>query len=146
MHYNNPDAVPYPSEDNPLLSELAKYLETTGLHDPYTKIYITTSPLPAFPTLMFLFVVSMENRLSFYCFDYVTISQMPKYGYNPPLGAILPKKQKDSPDWIPLVVGVITLLRQFHSLHTQQFLAYLGQYVRACIHFPFPVFILFDSM
>lgn len=58
MHYINPDAVPYPSEDNPLLPELSKYLETTGLHDPYTKIYITTHPLPAFPCLMFLFVVS----------------------------------------------------------------------------------------
>jgi WASH complex subunit strumpellin len=118
MHYINPDAVPYPSEDNPLLSELAKYLETTGLHDPYTKIYITAHPLPAFPCIMFLFV----------------ISQMQKYAYNPALGAILPKKQKDTHDWIPLVVGVITLLRQFHSLHTQQFLAYLGQYVRGNIN------------
>lgn len=62
---------------------------------------------------------------------------MSKFAYNAALGAILPKKQKDSHDWIPFVVGVITLLRQFHSLHTQQFLAYLGQYVRACILFPF---------
>ena len=64
MHYINPDAVPYPSEDNPLLSELSKYLETTGLHDPYAKIYITTSPLPAFPCLMFLFVISLSPFLS----------------------------------------------------------------------------------
>jgi len=118
MHYTNPDTVPYPGEDNGLLSELTNYLEATGLHDPYTKIYITTHPLPAFPSLMFLFV----------------ISQMPKYAYIPSLGAVLPRKQKDSHDWIPLVVGVITLLRQFHSLHTQQFLAYLGQYVRAYIN------------
>jgi WASH complex subunit strumpellin len=118
MHYINPDAVPYPSEDNPLLSELSKYLETTGLHDPYSKIYITTSPLSAFPCLMFLFV----------------ISQATKYAYSPSYGAILHKKQKDFYDWIPLVVGVLTMLRQFHSLHTQQFLAYLGQYVRAYIN------------
>jgi WASH complex subunit strumpellin len=118
MHYINPDTVPYPSEDNPLLSELTKYLETAGLHDPYSKIYITTSPLPAFPCLMFLFV----------------ISQVQKFAYNPSLGAILAKKPKDSHDWMPLVVGVLTLLRQFHSLHTQQFLAYLGQYVRAYLN------------
>jgi len=117
-HYLSPDTKPYPSDDNPLLSELSNYLETAGLHDPYTKIYITTSPLPAFPCLMFLFVVS----------------QLPKFTHNLQLGAVVAKKQKEAHDWLPFVVGVITLLRQFHSLHTQQFLAYLGQYVRGFLN------------
>jgi WASH complex subunit strumpellin len=43
-------------------------------------------------------------------------------------------KDKNSVDAIPFVVGVITLLKQFHSVYTQQFLAYLGQYVRSLIN------------
>jgi hypothetical protein len=43
-------------------------------------------------------------------------------------------KDKSSVDAIPFVVGVITLLKQFHSVYTQQFLAYLGQYVRSLIN------------
>lgn len=43
-------------------------------------------------------------------------------------------KDKSSVDAIPFVVGIITLLKQFHSLYTQQFLAYLGQYVRGLIN------------
>lgn len=112
MHYINPDAVPYPSEDNPLLSELTKYLETTGLHDPYMKIYITTQPLPAFPCLIFLFVVSfcLFIHFNFYIFRiffwWKKIAQINKYAYNPSLGAILPIKRKDAYDWIPFVVGM----------------------------------------
>ena len=34
-------------------------------------------------------------------------------------------------DWVPLVVGVITFLKQFHSDHTHVFLAYIGQFVRS---------------
>jgi WASH complex subunit strumpellin len=116
QHYQNPEK-PYPSEDNPLLPELTRYLETAGIHDPYTKIYITTSSLEGFPVLMFLFV----------------ISQMPKFTYNRSLKTIMAQRPKDknSVDATPFVLGVITLLKQFHSVYTQQFLAYLGQYVRS---------------
>ena len=39
-------------------------------------------------------------------------------------------------DGVPLVVGVITFLKQFHSQHTHTFLGYLGQYIRTNIGFP----------
>jgi WASH complex subunit strumpellin len=32
------------------------------------------------------------------------------------------------------VVGVVSLLKQFHSLHVQQFLAFLGQYIRTMVN------------
>jgi hypothetical protein len=38
----SPTVKPYPEEDNPLLSELSRYLETAGINDPFMKIYITT--------------------------------------------------------------------------------------------------------
>jgi hypothetical protein len=43
-------------------------------------------------------------------------------------------KAKNTIDSTPFIVGVITLLKQFHSLNTQKVLAYLGQYVRSLIN------------
>jgi hypothetical protein len=37
-HYANPDTKPYPDDENPLLPELTKYLETSGLNDPFVKV------------------------------------------------------------------------------------------------------------
>jgi len=117
-HYVNPDIKPYPSDDSPLLAELARYLETAGINDPYTKIYITPLPIDGFPCLIFLFVVSQAHRFEF----------------SKALNAVIARKSKDSYDWLPFVVGVITLLKQFHALHTQKFLAYLGQYIRGLLN------------
>ena len=38
---------------------------------------------------------------------------------------------KDPLDGPPFIAGCITLLRQFHSDHTESFLAYMGQYIRS---------------
>lgn len=43
-------------------------------------------------------------------------------------------KTKNTIDSTPFIVGVITLLKQFHSLNTQKVLAYLSQYVRSLIN------------
>jgi len=117
-HYQSPDTKPYPNEENPLLSELSKYLETTGINDPYSKIYITTDPIANLACLMFLF----------------TISQVTKFQYNPHLSILVHKKDKHAYDGSPFVVGIITLLKQFHSSNTQKFLGYLGQFVRGYIN------------
>lgn len=74
------------------------------------------------------------------------VSQLPKFVHNLQLGAVVAKKQKDAHDWLPFVVGVITLLRQFHSLHTQQFLAYLGQYVRGYLFMLTASVVITDSL
>ncbi|GAM16870.1 hypothetical protein SAMD00019534_000450, partial [Acytostelium subglobosum LB1] len=117
-HFQRPDTSPYPGEDNTLLFDLAQYLDTAGINDPYTKIYITTMPLEAFPCLLFL----------------VVLSQVTKFQLNTKLCVMQSKKQKNSYDWTPFIVGVITILKQFHSLHTQKFLSFLGQYIRCQIN------------
>ncbi|KYQ93508.1 hypothetical protein DLAC_06205 [Tieghemostelium lacteum] len=117
-HFHRPEQNPYPSDDNTLLSDLAQFLDTAGINDPFTKIYITTSPLEAFPCLIFLFV----------------LSQVTKFQFNSKLNVMVPKKQKNLYDWTPFIVGIITILQQFHSLHTQKFLAFVGQYVRCQIN------------
>lgn len=41
------------------------------------------------------------------------------------------RKPADPVDWPPLVLGLLTLLKQFHSRYTEQFLALTGQFIRS---------------
>uniref|UniRef100_A0A8D0D6N4 WASH complex subunit 5 n=1 Tax=Sander lucioperca TaxID=283035 RepID=A0A8D0D6N4_SANLU len=112
-HYQDP-SLPYPKEDNPLLYDITAYLEAAGIHNPLNKIYITTKRLPYFPIINFLFI----------------IAQLPKLQYNKNQGMTC-RKATDPVDWPPLVLGMLTLLKQFHSRYTQQFLALIGQFIRS---------------
>lgn len=90
---------------------------SSGINNPLTRIYLTSDPLEYFPLVLFFFVLSMSSKLS----------------YNARTSTLENKDKSLSLDGAPLVVGVITLLKQFHSIHTHTFLAYLGQYVRSHI-------------
>ncbi|XP_063087179.1 WASH complex subunit 5 isoform X2 [Cavia porcellus] len=114
-HYQDP-SLPYPKEDNTLLYEITSYLEAAGIHNPLNKIYITTKRLPYFPVVNFLFL----------------IAQLPKLQYSKNLGMVC-RKPADPVDWPPLVLGLLTLLKQFHSRYTEQFLALLGQFIRSTV-------------
>lgn len=50
------------------------------------------------------------------------------------------KRPADQIDWLPLVLGLLTLLKQFHSRYTEQFLALIGQFIRSmmeqCTRYP----------
>lgn len=48
-------------------------------------------------------------------------------------GELVSKRANDSLDGAPFVVGMVTLLKQFHSDNTDQFFALLSQYVRSFI-------------
>ncbi|KAJ1194016.1 hypothetical protein NDU88_003311 [Pleurodeles waltl] len=112
-HYQDP-SQPYPKEDNSLLYEITAYLEAAGNHNPLNKIYITTKRLSYFPVVIFVFL----------------IAQLPKLQYIKNLGMTC-KKPADQVDWPPLVLGILTLLKQFHSRYTEQFLALIGQFIRS---------------
>uniref|UniRef100_A0A2D4JYY7 WASH complex subunit 5 n=2 Tax=Micrurus TaxID=8634 RepID=A0A2D4JYY7_9SAUR len=112
-HYQDP-SLPCPKEDNTLLYEITAYLEAAGIHNPLNKIYITTKRLPYFPIVNFLFL----------------ISQLPKLQYSKNSGMVC-RKLADPIDWPPLVLGLLTLLKQFHSRYTEQFLGLIGQFVRS---------------
>jgi len=85
---------------------------------------------------MFLFVISQmpkfyyDNHLRTFVGPAVSLANSPFC-----TGVVLcQRKEKNSADSTPFVMGVITLLKQFHSIYTQKFLAYLGQYVRGIIN------------
>jgi len=114
-HYNTPDSKPYPGSS--ILPDISKYLETAGINNPITKIYITTEPLEGLPCLMFLFV----------------LSQVMKLEWSSTANTLVAVQKGAQLDGAPFVVGVITIMKQFHSSHTHTFLGYLGQYVRSSI-------------
>ncbi|XP_062506598.1 WASH complex subunit 5-like [Corticium candelabrum] len=115
-HYKDP-TLPYPSEESALLQEVTSYLETAGISDPLTKIYVTTVRLEEFPLVNFLFV----------------LSQLPKLMYVKQVGSMVCRKATDPLDGPPFVVGTLTLLRQYHTDCADQFLALVGQYVRTMV-------------
>ena len=51
-----------------------------------------------------------------------------------PTGSLLSRKVADPLDGPAFVTGCLSLLRQFHSHNTDQFLGYMGQYVRSMVH------------
>lgn len=118
-HYRDPKTKPYPGTDgNPILVELNKYLENTGANDPFQKIYITVdAPLDGLAALFMLFVVAY----------------MPKLQYDRNFGA-LSRVGKNPIDGQPLLLGILTVFKQFHPSYTERFLAYLGQYVRSKVN------------
>jgi len=100
---------------NNLLGELTQLIEACGLDDPLQKVYVTTTPLEGLPVILFIFL----------------IAYLPKLEYDPNFGALIRKKSKYPIDGIPLIVGISTLLKQFHPSYTNQLFSYLGQYLRA---------------
>lgn len=58
----SPDTSPLPS--NPLLPDISSYLETSGINNPITKIYITSEPLDGLPLLLFLFILTQLQNLT----------------------------------------------------------------------------------
>ncbi|XP_037498148.1 WASH complex subunit 5 [Rhipicephalus sanguineus] len=115
-HHRDP-SKPYPKEDNPLLMELAAYLDWCGLYQPISKIYVTTRPIGNLPLFMMLF----------------TVTHLAKFTYVSSQGGLLSKRGVDSIDGLPFVLGSFTFLKQFHQDNVTQFLAYLGQYVRSLL-------------
>ncbi|XP_026140912.1 WASH complex subunit 5 [Carassius auratus] len=61
---------------------------------------------------------------------FVSIAQLPKLQYNTSQGMTC-RKAADPLDWAPLVLGLLTLLKQFHSRDTQHFLALIGQFIHS---------------
>ena len=120
-HYTNPDTMPYPADDNELLPTLSNYLEASGINHPSTKIYITTEPLDNIPLIMFLFVTA----------------QFPRFKYETNVGGLVCRAKGDPLDGAPFALGIISILKQFHSEYTDKFLGYLGQSVRSIVNTSF---------
>jgi hypothetical protein len=117
QHYRKPDTHPYPPETNHLLGEVTRLLEKCGMDDPVARIYITTDPLEGLSMFLVIF----------------TISYLPKLEYEACFSTLIRKKSSYPLDGFVLIMGIVTVLKQFHPLYTTQYLQMVGQFLRISI-------------
>jgi len=113
-HYKDPENLPYPDPESHLLPDFSKYLESAGLSDALTKIYITTEGTDVLPLIIFISLLTIIGDFQF----------------NRMLGVAMMPKDKTRRDSTALIVGIVTMLRQSHSSHMISFVQLCGQYVR----------------
>mmetsp|Transcript_15699 Transcript_15699/g.24851 ORF Transcript_15699/g.24851 Transcript_15699/m.24851 type:complete len:115 (-) Transcript_15699:134-478(-) len=57
-----------------------------------------------------------------------------KLKWSKDISTLVAKNPRGGIDGAPLVVGVITILKQFHSSNTTKFIGYLAQYVTSAVN------------
>eukprot|EP01083_Nonionella_stella_P102334 291036_1 len=101
-----------------MAGDLAEHLNFVGITNPMAQIYITSDPLQSLSKILFLYIISQIQRFqwnrAFNCLCLITTNQCA--------------------DATPLVVGILTILKQFHPCYTRQLIARLCQFVRCHIH------------
>lgn len=116
-HYRDPEKHPYPAEEKMLLPLLTPYLDTLGMTCPMLKVYVAAENLEGMACIMSLFI----------------ISQMPLYKYDKKVGLLMPVARSGAADSTAMVIGVLTLLKQFHLSVTHKFIAFLAQVCAALV-------------
>lgn len=111
---------PCPSVEQ--LWKLNMYLEWAGIYNPYEKVYIETKHFRNMATAMVL----------------LTISQLPKMNYVKNISTLIGKKSAEHIDGISFVVGIITVLRQYHIELIDIFLDEMAQYVVSMADYNLP--------
>uniref|UniRef100_A0A7S3NM04 Uncharacterized protein n=1 Tax=Aureoumbra lagunensis TaxID=44058 RepID=A0A7S3NM04_9STRA len=125
-HYQDPQHKPYPLDDDKknILPELSKLLDASGLSEPFQTIYIATEPLSGLSVVLLVLFLLAAAKLDFTP-SLATLVMMNKNKYN---------RSKQLPlDGFVLVVGVHTMLKQFHPAYTRQLLAYLSQFISSSL-------------
>eukprot|EP00042_Codosiga_hollandica_P055847 m.790919 g.790919 ORF g.790919 m.790919 type:complete len:340 (-) comp59208_c1_seq1:436-1455(-) len=119
-HYADP-TLPYPGGDEgKLFVSTTEFSETAGLHDPMGKIYVITQKSDKIALVMFLF----------------TLTQLARLKYEKNVSSFITRKQDDGIDGVPVVNGLVTLMKQYHPTHMHQYLGFLSQYIRSSIGRP----------
>eukprot|EP01061_Rhynchopus_euleeides_P006910 TRINITY_DN15897_c0_g1_i1.p1 TRINITY_DN15897_c0_g1~~TRINITY_DN15897_c0_g1_i1.p1 ORF type:complete len:1161 (+),score=596.63 TRINITY_DN15897_c0_g1_i1:141-3623(+) len=114
-HYKDPDNRRYPNGRKPIMPEITEFLEKCGMNDAFTQIYITAEPITNLALMLSTLVVVHLGR----------------FHYDPQIDVLTVRKKDDVLDGAPFVVGIVTILKQFHSDEKDVFVAYLCQYCRS---------------
>lgn len=107
---NNNETEPEKSE---LLHELSVRLDWAGISDPHNKVYIKPPKIDNIALIVFLFTTSQLNKL-FYCKN---------------TASLLSKKYQDPVDAVIFVIGIKTILCQFHVSVINRYIKYLCMYI-----------------
>lgn len=111
---------PCPSVET--LWKLNMYLEWAGIYNPYEKVYIETKHFRNMATAMVM----------------LTISHITKLNYMKQISTMIGKKSAEHIDGVSFVVGVITVLRQYHVELIEIFIDEMAQYVISMADYSIP--------
>ncbi|KAH8408087.1 hypothetical protein KR222_003047 [Zaprionus bogoriensis] len=96
-----------------MLTELQEILHYTGNYEPLDQIFVCTKNTHNMSLFLFLFSVAHVGRL--------------QHAHN--TDCLLPKSAKDAIDAVPLIMGLLTVLQQFHKNVKMLYISYMCQYV-----------------
>eukprot|EP01062_Namystynia_karyoxenos_P056266 TRINITY_DN47237_c0_g1_i1.p1 TRINITY_DN47237_c0_g1~~TRINITY_DN47237_c0_g1_i1.p1 ORF type:complete len:1201 (+),score=529.48 TRINITY_DN47237_c0_g1_i1:83-3604(+) len=122
-HYKAPMDKLYPNGRKPIMPHMTEYLSHCGMNDPYTQIYLTLEPMPHIALVLLSFV----------------IAHLPRFQYDPQTDCLVrqrlaKQKEPDLLDGAPFALGVLTVLKQFHSEFKDAFVAHLCQFCRVVMN------------
>jgi len=115
--YNDSEALDIPESLKQTSFDLAALLDSCGEGNPTQKIFVKADPLEGLPVFLLLFVIS-------------TIS---KFDYDTDFRALVRSSEEIILDGWPVIVGLSTLLKQFHQSYAKSLLGYIAQFVRTTI-------------
>ncbi|XP_065361019.1 WASH complex subunit homolog 5 [Calliphora vicina] len=104
-------------KDNNLLVDLKDYLMYTGSYEPLEQIFILCKNSHNVALFFFLLIIAHIARLQF----------------SLQTQSLIAKTNKDQIDGTPLLVGIITILQQYHKDVKIMFITYLCQYVKIMV-------------
>ncbi|KAH8392056.1 hypothetical protein KR200_010392 [Drosophila serrata] len=96
-----------------MLTELQDILLYTGNYEPLEQVFVITKNSHNVSLFLFLFTIAHLGRLQ----------------HSTNTDCLLPKSAKDVIDCVPFVVGLLTILQQFHKNVKMLYISYMSQYV-----------------
>ena len=104
-----------------MLSKLTVCLETIGIVNPMNKVYYLTRPLTNMSLFMALFSITALQSLQFDP-NLLTFRKIEN------------KKDMTPMDGPHLIVGILTMFKQFHSTFYKQYLSHLAHYYKLMVN------------
>lgn len=102
-----------PCPDTKLLGEVNKYLEWAGITNPYEKVYVRVK----------------NNRSVTIVLALLIISHVPRIQYIKNVACLTGRKLVDHIDGASIVVGIVTVLKQYGDAIILLFIEYLAQFI-----------------
>lgn len=115
--YYSQQGVSLPTDNQHFMISVTSFLKWIGEDNPYHKIYVTTRNIPYFPLFMFFYSLNVLSKVT----------------YNTSQDLFLTKKGYEyyHTDSIVVLVVLHTLFHQFHRDISDQYLAYMSQYIKS---------------
>ncbi|KAL1518312.1 hypothetical protein ABEB36_001954 [Hypothenemus hampei] len=103
----------YPLPTKRTMKQLSEYFDYAGLNEPFKKIYVTpTRNVPEHALTIFIFVLAHVKAV-----------------FLPLNLSTLGKRNLDQADGVAMIVGVHTVLRQFHPKVNEEFVRLIADYI-----------------